>query len=95
VKDKTIRDAGDEYYRTLTDRYPKLAATLRERFTAYPADSDGVCWVGDSKGERRPFPNWTAAAEARKAAILQELQQHAATDNTPGGLLDRWRRTRA
>jgi hypothetical protein len=75
MKDKAIREAADDYYRTLTAQYPELAAALRERFTAYPKDSDGVCWLADTLGERRPFPSWTAAAEARKAAILRELQQ--------------------
>jgi hypothetical protein len=80
MKDKAIREAADDYYRTLTAQYPKLAAALRERFTAYPKDSDGICWLGDSLGERRPFPSWTAAAEARKAAILHELQQQTKHD---------------
>jgi hypothetical protein len=81
MNDKAIREAADDYYRTLTSQYPKLAAALRERFTAYPKDSDGICWLGDTQGERRPFPSWTAAAEARKAAILHELQQHTTRKN--------------
>jgi len=81
MKDKAIRAAADEYYRTLTTQYPKEAAALRERFTAYPKDADGICWLGDTQGERRPFPSWTAAAEARKAAILNELQQLTTRNN--------------
>jgi hypothetical protein len=80
MKDKAIREAADDYYRTLTTQHPKLAAALRERFTAYPKDSDGICWLGDSLGERRPFSSWKAAAEARKAAILRELQQQTTQD---------------
>jgi hypothetical protein len=82
MRDNAIHDAADEYYRTLTTRYTELTAALRVRFTAYPKDSSGTCWLGDSQGERQPYPTWAAAAEARKAAILYALQQQAARDDT-------------
>jgi hypothetical protein len=82
MKDNAIRDAADDYYRTLITRYPALTAALRVRFTAYPKDSSGICWLSDSQGERQPYTSWAAAAEARKAAILYELQQQTARDDT-------------